>query len=314
MTINRGYIYLGLATVAFSTMELVGKIISTSLHPFQITFWRFAIGSLILLPFALSEMQKRKLSFKSKDYWYLVGLGLLCIVVCMTFFQIALLYTQASIVAVVFCSNPIFTIPFAALILKEKINWTTIISLVLGIAGVIIIMQPFMRLTDLNLKGSILAFLAAITWSLYSVVGKAGIARYGGMVQNCFSFIAGILGLFPLFFVLNIPLVTGIGAANLGALLYLGVFVSGMGFFFYFQGMGLTSASKGSIVFFIKPALATVLSGFFLGEPLSANLIIGIILIGVGSICLLQKNHQPIGEIKGDKYASSFYYRSGRNR
>lgn len=284
---KRGLICLALATLAFSTMELVGKMVSTSLHPFQITFWRFVIGALVLLPFALVEIKKRKLHFQVKDYIYFIGLGLLCIVICMSFFQVAILYTQASTVAVVFCANPVFTIPFAYFILKEEINRYTFLSLMLGLSGVLVIMQPFSADTFFEIKGIVLAFLASITWSLYTVIGKKGIVKYGGIIQNCFSFIAGNIGLLLLLYILKIPLVSGLGPSNLLHMLYLGIFVSGLGFLFYFQGMGFTSASMGSLVFFIKPALATLLSSILIHEQLSRELLLGIILIIAGSICML---------------------------
>lgn len=94
------------------------------------------------------------------------------------------------------------------------------------------------------------------------------------------------MGLLGLFSILNLPLAEGINASNLWPLLYMGVFVSGLGFFFYFSGMGLTSASMGSIVFFIKPALAPVLSWLIIGESLSAELLIGIVFIAAGSLCM----------------------------
>ena len=51
---NKGYIYILITAFAFSTMEIVGKMISNQLNPLQMTFLRFFIGGLILLPFALS--------------------------------------------------------------------------------------------------------------------------------------------------------------------------------------------------------------------------------------------------------------------
>ena len=287
--LKRGLIYLGLATICFSTMELTGKIVSLSLHPVQITFWRFAIGSLILFPIALREIRQRELKLKLEDFAYFSGLGLLCIVVCMSFFQTAILYSPASTVAVVFSANPVFTIPFSALFLNERISARTILALILGLVGVLIIMKPFSCGSSLNLTGVLLAFLAAVTWSLYTVLGKRRISRYGGIVQNCFSFAIGNFGLLVLFVILKIPLLSGISPANLWPLLYMGVFVSGLGFFFYFQGMGYTSASMGSAVFFIKPALASILAVSLIGETLGPELLAGIVLIVAASVCLYKR-------------------------
>lgn len=285
----RGYVYLALATLAFSTMELVSKVIALSLHPFQITWWRFAIGAVVLLPFAAAEIRRRGLCLRWKDFAYFLGLGGLCIVVCMSFFQTAILYARASAVAVVFCANPIFTVPFAYFFLREKVSPYTAVALLLGLAGVTVIMNPFAGANNNSgeVRGILLAFASALIWALYTVLGKKGIARYGGIVQNCFSFFAGDALLLLLFYTLKIPLTAGINSFTLLPLLYLGVFVTGLGFFFYFQGMGYTSATSGSIVFFLKPGLAALLAFFFLGEPINSQLVLGIILILLGSACMV---------------------------
>ncbi len=45
---KKGIIYIFITAFAFSTMEIVGKLISTQINPFQLTFIRFFIGSIFL--------------------------------------------------------------------------------------------------------------------------------------------------------------------------------------------------------------------------------------------------------------------------
>ncbi|NPV89288.1 MAG: EamA family transporter [Firmicutes bacterium] len=280
-----GLACLGLATLSLSTMELVAKTIAYSLHPLQINLWRFAIGSLVLLPLALLEIRRRGITLRFDDFRYFAGLGVLCIVLSNSLFQASLMYSPASTVAVVFCANPVFTVPFAFLFLGEKISRTTILALVLGLAGVFVIMRPFSAPAG-SLKGVLLVLASAIVWSLFTVLGKKGIDRYGGIVQNCFTFITGSLALLLLFPLFRAPLAAGITPASLWPLLYLGIVGSGLGFFFYFQGMRLTSASMGSVVFFVKPALAALLAWLLLGEQIGVHLLLGIVLIVAGSVCM----------------------------
>jgi drug/metabolite transporter (DMT)-like permease len=206
----------------------------------------------------------------------------------MSFFQVSILYAPASTVAVVFSANPVFTVPFAYLFLKEKVSRMTILALLLGLAGVFVIMQPFSGPAG-SLQGVLLALASAVIWSLYTVLGKKRVSHYGGIVQNCFSFAIGDLVLLLGFLQFKLPLLAGLGPANIWPLLYLGVVVSGLGFFFYFQGMGLTSASMGSAVFFIKPALASLLAWIMLSEHIGVSLLAGIVLIVAGSVCMYQK-------------------------
>ena len=63
----------------FSTMEVTLKIAAADMDALQLTFIRFMAGGLFLLPFALREMKKNKVSLNVKDYLYMFMLGIICI-------------------------------------------------------------------------------------------------------------------------------------------------------------------------------------------------------------------------------------------
>ena len=48
---KKGYMYITLTTLIFSTMEIALKLVSNNFNPIQLTFTRFFIGGLFLLPF-----------------------------------------------------------------------------------------------------------------------------------------------------------------------------------------------------------------------------------------------------------------------
>lgn len=296
---RKGYVYIILSAVMFSTMEIAGKLIAMEINPFQLNFLRFFIGASILLPLAIKDLRKREISFNRGDIGYFLFTGLLCVVISMSFFQLAIVHTKASIVAIVFSVNPVFTIPFAYFLLKEQLNKTTILSLFISLVGIACILNPFKINSDV--KGIVLAVLAAVTFSLYSVIGKMRSERYGSIVMNCFTFFAGEfimliiillsnisavvqinkkLGLSVLS---NIPIIQGVEMGNIFVIIYLGVVVTGLGYLFYFFAMDETSATTASIVFFIKPALAPILSLIILQESIPFNTMLGILFILTGS-------------------------------
>jgi drug/metabolite transporter (DMT)-like permease len=297
--VKKGYLYIILAAVIFSTMEISSKMIADAVNPLQLSFVRFLIGGLILLPFAMKDIRAKNMKLALDDMKYFIVTGVLCVVVSMSFFQLAVLYTKASTVAIVFSANPIFIIPLAALYLKEKITKRTIVSLALSIIGIIVIMNPLNL--GLDIKGIVLAILAALTFAVYSVVSKTRSAYYGSMVLNSFTFLAGDLVMLALILLSNIksvsdffvshnmgtfasiPIFHGIGGGNLMIVLYLGIVVTGLGYVFYFLAMDETSASTASIVFLIKPALAPVFALIILAESIPVNTLLGIGCILLGS-------------------------------
>lgn len=305
---KKEYLYIMLSAFIFSTMEIAGKMVSDQINPFQLNFLRFLIGALILLPMALKDLKRKEVSFNKSDLKYLAITGVLCVIVSMSFFQLAIVYTKASIVAIVFSVNPVFTVPFAYFLLKEQLSKSTIVSLLISLIGMAFILNPFNINGDL--KGIVLAILAAITFSLYSVIGKMHSNKYGSLSLNCFTFLIGDMIMLALMLfsninlvatatknhglsiLANIPITYGINYNNVLTIIYLGVIVTGLGYLFYFLAMEKTSASTASIVFFIKPALAPILSLIILHESISTNILIGMAFILIGSFITFRGKQQ----------------------
>lgn len=110
---NKEYVYITLSTFLFSTMEIALN----------------TVGS---------------------DLKYFSFLGFMCVVISMTFYQLAVSTSKASVVAVLFSCNPVFVMFFAYILLKEDIHKNNIISLILEILGILIIRNPLHTKLNLN--------------------------------------------------------------------------------------------------------------------------------------------------------------------
>ena len=252
---KKGYLYIAIATILFSSMEIVLKSISSCFNPIQLTFERFFWGSLILLPFAIKSLKEKEASIEMKDIKQFIFLGFMCVVVSMIFYQLAVVYTKASVVAVIFSCNPVFVMAFAFLFLKEEIHYHNIVSLILEVLGILIIINPLS--IKLSPIGIIFTLLAAITFALYGVLGKKSTKKFGGEVVTCFSFIFGSLEMLILILIghipsissslissnlnifANVPLFTGYNMSNILAVLYVYIFVTNLGYASYFKAMTL---------------------------------------------------------------------------
>jgi len=116
--VKKGYLYIALTTIIFSTMEIALKLVSGAFNPIQLTFTRFFIGGLFLIPFALSALRKKHSSISTSELRYFAFLGFLGTVVSMGLYQLAVQNTQASVVAVLFSCNPVFVTILAFFLLK----------------------------------------------------------------------------------------------------------------------------------------------------------------------------------------------------
>jgi len=284
---KKGNMFILLAALAYSTQEIANKmLVKEGLDSFQITFFIFLIGAMLLTPLAVKDIKARELKLSANDFGYFSLNAALCIPISMALLSFAGKYTLASTSAVIFSSNAVFTVPFAYLILKEKINKATLISLLVGIVGVIIIFNPAKIAQGGGSSDSLgvtLALGAAISWSLFTVISKIRIQRYGGYIFNCIVFYAGSLMVLLILLATGRPILKGIDAHAVLVLVYMGLFIKAIGYICYLGAIRLTSAVIASLVFLIKPALATILAVIVLGDQLKVNVVIGIVFIIVSS-------------------------------
>ena len=290
---KRGYLFIALATLFFSTMEIALKEVAGLFNPVQLNLTRFLIGGLVLIPFARRMLRKRGVRIDGLSLVKLAGLGFLGIVVSMTLYQLAVENTNASVVAVLFSCNPVFVLVFAGLILRTQILRQHVVALVLECLGILILINP--------LDTSISTAYRANT----AVLGTKMCAKYSGVVVTCGSFlfaslemaaivavsrlsaVARVLADIGLGLFADIPLLSGYTPFSALMMLYICVGVTGAGFACYFMAMEATSPITASLVFFFKPALAPVLALFFLQEAIPVSMVVGVLFILAGSLVSL---------------------------
>ena len=293
-----GYLYIVLCAVIFSTMEVMLKTVHGVFAPMQITCLRFLIGGLLLIPFALRSMKKKGAAFTRADAGFFALTGFLCVAFSMVLYQMAVTYTKASVVAIIFSCNPIFVIVLAYLLLHEQIRRNHIVALALELLAVFIIIDPLHA--SLDPTGALLAIASALVFSFYSVVSKKRTPRFGGIAVTCFSFLFGstellvillgrtaaVGGLFAslgLDIFVNVSLFSGIPLSALPALAYICAVNSAAGYVCHMMALEKTSAQEASLIFFLKPMIAPLFAFLFLREEITANMLLGIVCFLVGS-------------------------------
>lgn len=279
---KKAYVFVILTAILFGTMEVACKAAGNGLDPFQLTFLRFAIGGLILLPFAIVELRKNQIKLNAKDFLILAGVGALGIPLSMVFFQIGVINSNAATASVLICINPMFTMVFAHFFANEKLNRNKFIVLAIGLVGLIFMIKPWNVQEGNTVFGIVCMLLAAIFFGAYTVAGKVSVQKMGIMAQTSISFILGSLILLIIILITGKPVIAGVGD-NLLLVLYVGIFVTGLGYYCYFMAIKASDASTGSLAFFIKPAIAPVMAVIFLKETILWNTYVGIALILVSS-------------------------------
>ena len=286
---KKGILYAALTAILFVTLEPFSKLIANDVTPFAITLWRFIIGSVMMLPFAIIKIKKENIKLTAKDMALIGLLGAFVICISMITLQIGVKKADSpALIAIIFSSNSIFTILFSVFILKDKLTSNKIIALILGVAGVLLC-ADFSKGT--NLESVIYAVIAALSFSLYTVLSKKFTKKFGGIIQTSFGFLLGSIVL--LVFLLIMGGITSDAAYTIMPsvintnvvlnLVYLGIFVTGLGYLFYFKAMEKGGALMASFAFFIKPILTPFVTLIVNGIAPNAKVFAAVLCIAVAS-------------------------------
>lgn len=278
-------LYILIAAFFFGTMEVSLKLAGNQLEQLQLTFLRFMVGGLLLLPLAFREIKRNKTVIRPKDYAYMLLLGTVCIPLSMVLFQLGVMKANASTAAIIMCVNPLFTMFFAHFLIQEKMKRRNAIALVLSIAGIVFMINPFNMQEGNTIEGILMVLGGAFLFGLYSVLGKVSVARIGLITQTSISFILGSLVLLVILLITDKPILEGVWPDNFMLVIYLSVFVTGLAYVFYFKAIDASNATTGSATFLVKAGIAPVLAVLILKESLKFNSLIGIALVLAGAIC-----------------------------
>lgn len=287
---RKSIFYIVLTALCFGTMEVASKLGGASFDSIQLVFLRFVIGGLILLPFAVHDLKKKNYRLTPSDWLYLLALGVVCVCISMAMFQIGVKRINANLASIIISMNPLFTMIFAKFIVDEPFTKKKALVLVISFAGLVIVVNPATLIGGtIDVTGLLITVGAAVSFGLYTAMGKKRIAKLGGMVENAVSFLLGSAVLLVFMAISGTPVLAGINTETLPVLLYLGICVTGIGYYAFLKAIELSGASNASIAFFIKPVVAPIAAWLVLGEAITWNFIAGVVVILIGSYINMRK-------------------------
>tara|TARA_X000001036_G_scaffold353412_1_gene334725 strand:+ start:296 stop:1129 length:834 start_codon:yes stop_codon:yes gene_type:complete len=171
--------------------------------PISLAFWRWLTVFLILFPFFLNEILKKKKEF-SNEFWKLFFLGSMGCGVCGAFPFIAGMSTTMANMGIIYTSSPIFIIILSVMFFKDKINISRIIGLLSCLVGVLAIISKGEIELLLNFKftsGDLWMIGAAIGWAIYSIYLLNWKSNFSLMARFTLIAFFGTLSLFPFYII-----------------------------------------------------------------------------------------------------------------
>ena len=289
-------ILVPLATgLLFSGSYISAKYTTSDLGPLTTSLLRYLVA-LIFLTFFLIRQKTDSLRVARSDLFRLALLGLSGIVGYHYFFLLALRSTAVANTAIINATSPILTGVLAAVFVHERLRVRNYTGVGIAFLGVVVLLARGDVQNILGMKinvGDAIMLLATLSWVVYALIVKTLIHKYSGFT---ITFYASLFGVFFLFFLAlseNIAeQLRAVSMSSIVAVLYMGVFASGLGYLFYnlsIREIGPTRTS--SFVYSVVPILVAVLATLFFRQPVTPVMICSMILIVLGLNFMLRGEH-----------------------
>jgi drug/metabolite transporter (DMT)-like permease len=163
--ITRAALWILLSGICAVMMNVLIRIAAHAMHPFEVAFFRCLFGLVFILPWIV---RSGPLLLRSRNRGFFLlraGVGLVSMA---TWFYGITVVPLATATAVNFTA-PLFATVAAALVLHEDVRLRRWSAVVIGFAGVLVIMRPASAPLDVNL---LLLLLSAATAAMNNITVK----------------------------------------------------------------------------------------------------------------------------------------------
>ena len=254
-----------------------------SYSPGQLALLRFLIASLFMAAVAWVVGIGRP---QVRDLPWLLVLGFFGVFLHHTSLNHGQQWVTAAASSVLAPSAPLFSVLIAFFCLQERVSIWRWSCVLLGLAGVLVVIWGDHGVGDIDPRG-LLILLAACSWSVYFAIQRHYAHRYSPLTMACYMVWSGTLML-----CVNLP---GLPAAivqaplreNL-AVLVLGIFPSALAYLAWGYVLKHVEVSRASVAMYLIPPVAMVMAATLLGEQVTLQVMLGavIVLTSVAAISL----------------------------
>ncbi|UZE95330.1 DMT family transporter [Alkalimarinus alittae] len=265
-------------------------------------FYRFGLAALILLPlmWLAGKLQKTDRS----DHLYMVLQGGCLFSFNFICFYTATQYVTSGLVAVVFSLATVFNAVNNRFFWGEHIPMRVLVAGGLGTCGLVLLFLPELEghggsgsISVDTLKGLALSVVGTYSFSLGNMISKRhSLKGIKPLTTNAYAMTYGTLILAVILLLTAQPLVIDVRSQYLGALFYLSIFGSIVGFTTYLTLVARLGANKAAYATVMFPVVALILSSWFEDYHWQMSSFIGLGLTMVGNIVINGglKNHRGL--------------------
>jgi drug/metabolite transporter (DMT)-like permease len=283
---NQPYLLLSITAMCWAGNAIVGRLAAGHIPPVTLSFLRWSIAFLLILPLAWRHLVQDWPAIRSK-LGVMVTLSLSGIACFNTLQYWALEHTQALNTLLLQSAGPLIVAVWSLILLGVRLTLAQAVGILLSLMGVLLILLQgdLTALSNIRFnKGDLIFIMALVIFGFYSVMTLKRPAIHS-LSFVAFTFGCGAACLIPLWIweLISRP-VMRLDANNLLSLFYVAVFPSTLAYLCFNRGVQLIGANRAAPFFHLVPVFGSAMAILLLGEELRLFHLVGYALVLAGVV------------------------------
>ena len=283
---NLAYIFLFLTVLFWAGNFIVGKFASYyGIPPFSLNFYRWLFAWIILAPFTVPEIIKKKEYIKNNFKLFLI-LGITSITIFNSIVYYSLNFTQVINGVLMISTIPVMIMLFSFFLKIEKTNIFQILGVIFSLIGVLLIITKANLSILLNLdfnKGDLTMVLAMFSWALYSALLKKKKHELSQLTLLEVIITFGLIFLIPVYFIeYNMGYIIKLEKPFILILSYVVLFPGLASFILWIKGISLIGVNRSGVFLHLMPILSAIMAMIIFDEKFMFYHMLGAIFILTG--------------------------------
>jgi len=281
------YLLLVLTTLFWGGNFNVGRAVSGEVPPLGLSFWRWMIAWLVIIPFALRPMLEQRALYL-RHWKLLLLLSVFGVTLFNSLVYIGLETTTAINASLMQSINPVFIILLSTLLLGSRTTIRQWAGVAISLSGAVVILtggDPAVLATLRFGKGDLIVLFAVFIWGSYTVLLKRLPTEMKGLSLLGYTVTIGTLLIFP--FYLHETLggrPVPLSPVSLMSILYVALFPSVLAYLFWNHAIARIGPERTGQFSHLIPVFGILIAMLLLGESLQGYHFTGIILVAAGLV------------------------------
>ena len=244
-----------------------------------IAFYRLAIASIFILPLSSFLRNTNGLNQIRLQDTLMCLAASVAISIHFVAWIASLEYTSVASSVILVTTSPLIVAFLSKLFFQEHLHKNVYVGIALGLIGAVVLTGGDSRLEGRELWGDLLAFIGALSFAFYLILGKRVRTRLNNLDYTSFVFLSASVMLFVISVIANQPL-WNFDSKSIIFIVTLAIIPQLIGHSSITWALGSVRATLVSVAIMAEPVGAILLAWLILNEhPSLANLIGGLIIL-----------------------------------